>query len=248
MRPRRGSTVPHYDTGAWSLYDQSTESDLGYHELLDGFLRNLCTRVQDPAPTIAASIPRAGSRPTRSLGPIPTTGGSPAPAGGPPTTPTTPATPKTPATPATPATPKTPKTPKTPATPATPTTPTPPTTPTTPATNVFCTTAAAFAADLHKPPKVALGIAGRPRAGRPTDVSVTLSKVSNVAMTAVRRGRVTAAIDAQLPRGTAGLRWTPTAAGRYAITVRATDLAGNAAQTSLVVSVTAARPARPRHR
>ncbi|MCA1657388.1 MAG: D-glucuronyl C5-epimerase family protein, partial [Actinobacteria bacterium] len=38
--------VPHYDTGAWSLYDQSTESDLGYHVLLRDFLDNLCGRLR----------------------------------------------------------------------------------------------------------------------------------------------------------------------------------------------------------
>jgi len=37
--------VPHYDTGAWSLYDQFSESDLNYHELLITFLQNLCTRT-----------------------------------------------------------------------------------------------------------------------------------------------------------------------------------------------------------
>jgi D-glucuronyl C5-epimerase-like protein len=36
--------VPRYDTGAWSMYDQNHESDLGYHVLLRDFLRNLCDR------------------------------------------------------------------------------------------------------------------------------------------------------------------------------------------------------------
>jgi hypothetical protein len=36
--------VPRYDTGKWSLYDQSTESDLGYHQLVTTFLENLCKR------------------------------------------------------------------------------------------------------------------------------------------------------------------------------------------------------------
>jgi hypothetical protein len=38
--------VPHYDTGAWSLYDRSTESDLSYHRLVRDFLLNLCRRTQ----------------------------------------------------------------------------------------------------------------------------------------------------------------------------------------------------------
>ncbi|MEN3281730.1 MAG: hypothetical protein V7607_2870 [Solirubrobacteraceae bacterium] len=40
--------VPTFDTGAWSLYQPGRESDLGYHELLRDFLRNLCARVPDP--------------------------------------------------------------------------------------------------------------------------------------------------------------------------------------------------------
>jgi hypothetical protein len=38
--------VPAADTGAWSRYQLGgPESDLGYHELLTGFLRNLCDRT-----------------------------------------------------------------------------------------------------------------------------------------------------------------------------------------------------------
>jgi hypothetical protein len=40
--------VPSYDTGAWSLYDQRSESDLSYHELVTTFLRNLCKRMDQP--------------------------------------------------------------------------------------------------------------------------------------------------------------------------------------------------------
>ncbi len=38
--------IPRYDTGAWSLYDGAKESDLGYHQLVTGFLANLCDRTQ----------------------------------------------------------------------------------------------------------------------------------------------------------------------------------------------------------
>ncbi|HXE46391.1 MAG TPA: D-glucuronyl C5-epimerase family protein [Conexibacter sp.] len=39
--------VPAGDTGAWSLYQLGgAESDLSYHELLTGFLQNLCQRTQ----------------------------------------------------------------------------------------------------------------------------------------------------------------------------------------------------------
>jgi len=37
--------VPLYDTGAWSKYDQSSESNLNYHELLAEFLEHLCQRT-----------------------------------------------------------------------------------------------------------------------------------------------------------------------------------------------------------
>ena len=43
--------LPAYDTGAWSLYDRGTdshESNLEYHELLTGFLDEICKRTQTP--------------------------------------------------------------------------------------------------------------------------------------------------------------------------------------------------------
>ena len=39
------SVLPSYDTGAWSMYDQSHESDLNYHDLVTTFLQNLCKRT-----------------------------------------------------------------------------------------------------------------------------------------------------------------------------------------------------------
>ncbi len=39
--------VPSYDTGAWSLYSLSRESDLSYHRLVRTFLRRLCERTAD---------------------------------------------------------------------------------------------------------------------------------------------------------------------------------------------------------
>lgn len=38
--------VPAYDTGAWSLYSPGEESDLSYHQLVEGFLGDLCRRTQ----------------------------------------------------------------------------------------------------------------------------------------------------------------------------------------------------------
>jgi D-glucuronyl C5-epimerase C-terminus len=46
--PQARNEVPQYDTGAWSLYSRgssSRESSLSYHDLLQGFLENLCERT-----------------------------------------------------------------------------------------------------------------------------------------------------------------------------------------------------------
>jgi hypothetical protein len=40
--------LPSYDTGAWSMYDQSHESDLNYHDLVTTFLQSLCKRTATP--------------------------------------------------------------------------------------------------------------------------------------------------------------------------------------------------------
>jgi hypothetical protein len=40
--------VPAFDTGAWSLYQPGVEDDLSYHELVTGFLSQLCTLVGAP--------------------------------------------------------------------------------------------------------------------------------------------------------------------------------------------------------
>jgi D-glucuronyl C5-epimerase-like protein len=42
------AAVPHYDTGAWSLYQPGIEDDLSYHELVTGFLQQLCTITSAP--------------------------------------------------------------------------------------------------------------------------------------------------------------------------------------------------------
>jgi hypothetical protein len=40
--------VPSFDTGAWSLYQPGVEDDLGYHQLVTGFLSQLCSLVGAP--------------------------------------------------------------------------------------------------------------------------------------------------------------------------------------------------------
>jgi D-glucuronyl C5-epimerase C-terminus len=46
--------VPQFDTGAWSLYQPGVEDTLSYHELVTGFLQQLCTRTQAPVYCITA--------------------------------------------------------------------------------------------------------------------------------------------------------------------------------------------------
>ncbi len=41
--------LPSFDTGAWSLYQPGVEDDLNYHELVTGFLDQLCTRTSGSA-------------------------------------------------------------------------------------------------------------------------------------------------------------------------------------------------------
>lgn len=47
---RAREQTPSFDTGAWSKYDQSSESDLSYHNLLTEFLEHLCERTREGEP------------------------------------------------------------------------------------------------------------------------------------------------------------------------------------------------------
>jgi hypothetical protein len=51
--------VPQFDTGAWSLYQPGVEDDLSYHELVTGFLEQLCSRTRAAAYCTAAEHFRA---------------------------------------------------------------------------------------------------------------------------------------------------------------------------------------------
>jgi hypothetical protein len=53
--------TPHYDTGAWSLYDQHSESDLGYHDLLAEFLQDLCDRTRQGPPIATGGTTTGGA-------------------------------------------------------------------------------------------------------------------------------------------------------------------------------------------
>ncbi len=68
--------VPHYDTGAWSLYDQHSESNLNYHALLAEFLQDLCQRTQLGEPLVTpAPAPAPPTAPAPMTPPASTTAG-----------------------------------------------------------------------------------------------------------------------------------------------------------------------------
>jgi hypothetical protein len=179
--------VPRYDTGAWSLYDLSSESDLSYHTLLRDFLGHLCDRLQAPA---AAPTPAAPA-------PGPTGGTAPTPIAAPPVPYQVPA----------------------------------------PSAAVYCVTAAHFTTYVHQPPVVAVAAVGGARVGRPARMRLTLSKISQVTVTATHAGRTVFRLAEEIARGTRTLAWTPSLPGSYQLRVAATDLAGNAATGAAVVAV-----------
>jgi hypothetical protein len=116
-------------------------------------------------------------------------------------------------------------------------------TPATPTPNpeIYCQTAQRFTTDLHTPPKLAFGEKlPMLRAKKDGQVPFTLDKVSTVTMTATRAGRLVFARTVRLGRGRHTVDLRPEAGGPLRITVRAVDLAGNAAAQSAVVHV---RPA-----
>jgi hypothetical protein len=195
--------VPHYDTGAWSMYDQYGESDLNYHELLTEFLQHLCERTRKGPPTATAVTPAPSPTPTPP--PPPTVGGT-TPGGSPETGGASAAVARTPerlrASAAGTATPIA-------------------------GDAVYCTTAQKFTADLHTPPVVSLltsTLSSSSRAG----VQVSLSKISTVKISIRRGGRTVWSNSATVQRGRPKLLWsTPSQTGAYSVTITATDLAGN---------------------
>jgi hypothetical protein len=54
--------VPRYDTGSWSKYDQSSESNLNYHELLAEFLEHLCEKTGKGEPLTPTTGQIAGDQ------------------------------------------------------------------------------------------------------------------------------------------------------------------------------------------
>ncbi len=220
--------VPAYDTGAWSKYDQYSESNLNYHELLTEFLEHLCKLTGEgpplqPAPTTTTPAPPSTPAPT----PAPPAAGSEGSAGGT-------AAARTRAGEAT-------------ATAAQASTATggaiairAQASAAIPGDAIYCTTAQRFTADLHTPPVITL-LTRRLRGGERGGVQLSLSKIATVILTIRRGGRVVWTNSALVERGRPRLLWiTPTRGGVYAVSIRAVDLAGNSATASGTIAVSAA--------
>jgi hypothetical protein len=216
--------VPSYDTGAWSLYDQYSESNLNYHELLTEFLQHLCERTRKgppmssaPAPTATTTTPTAPTTTTTTTTPTTTQGGtsaeqasarSSAASGG-----------------ASAASVHARGAASAPA-------PTP-----IAGDEIYCTTAQHFTTYLKTPPVISLltkTLKGGARAG----VQLSLSKVSTVKLTVRQGSRVVWTNSAYVGRGKPKLLWaTPASGGTFSVTLAATDPAGNFATTNGTIVV-----------
>jgi D-glucuronyl C5-epimerase C-terminus len=207
--------VPHYNTGAWSMYDQYTESNLNYHELLTEFLVHLCQRTQvgPPTPTTppTTSAPTTTSTPTTttSTPPVGSSGGSP------PSASTSARTSSLRASAA--------KTSPNAIIPD----------------QIYCTTGEEFTEDLHTPPTLTL-LSHSLKTGSRAGVQFSLSKVSNLKLTIKRGGSVVWSNGASVEGGKPKILWvTPKKSGLYTISARAVDLAGNSASTTGTITLSA---------
>ncbi|HEX4482966.1 MAG TPA: D-glucuronyl C5-epimerase family protein [Solirubrobacteraceae bacterium] len=213
--------TPHYDTGAWSQYDQYSESDLNYHELLTEFLQHLCERTRKgppipvtpapaPAPTTstpATTAPTTSTPTTTSTTPTTTSGGTE------PTEQIVARGARAHAAASKPA-----------ATPIA-------------GDEIYCTTAQHFTTYEKTPPVLALltkTLKGGTRAG----VQLSLSKVSTVRLTVKQGSRTVWTNSAYVERGKPKLLWqTPAGGGTFNVTLSASDPAGNFATTTGTIVV-----------
>jgi D-glucuronyl C5-epimerase C-terminus len=205
--------TPHYDTGAWSMYDQFTESNLNYHELLTEFLQHLCERTRKGPPMSTAPGPAPASAPA-------------------PTTTTTAPTAPTPTAPSGGTAPAQDETRVVARRAASSPAPTP-----IAGDQIYCTTAQKFTAYEKTPPVISLltrTLKGGARAG----VQVSLSKVSTVRLTVRQGSRTVWTNSAYVGRGKPKILWsTPAAGGTFNVTLSATDPAGNFATTAGTIVV-----------
>jgi hypothetical protein len=224
--------VPHYDTGAWSMYDQHSESNLNYHELLTEFLQNLCTRSKEgePLPSAAPGAPAPTPAPSTTTPSTPTTGTSTTTTPPPASSTTGGATAASVTRPTAAATPPLARTAT--AAPA----PTP-----IPGDSIYCTTAQRFTTDLHTPPAIALLTRKLPASAR-GGVQLSLSKIATVSLSVSQGGHLVWSNSALVERGKPRLLWiTPAKGGVYTVTLRAVDLAGNSSTTTGTIAISAAR-------
>jgi hypothetical protein len=221
--------TPSYNTGAWSKYDQYTESNLNYHELLTEFLQSLCQRTSEGEPGWAGSNPPLATPPPNSTTTAPTTPPASTPTGGATASAAT-AGGKSSGGAA-----------------ASATTTNPPPTPI-PGDAVYCTTAQRFTADLRTPPAIALLTRTLPEGVR-GGVQLSLSKVATVSLTIRRGGRVVGTNSALVEGGKPRLLWvTPKKPGSYSVSITAMDLAGNTTTTSGTITLGAPAPTKtPAH-
>ena len=123
-------------------------------------------------------------------------------------------------------------------------------------TPVYCVTGRRFERYVREPPRVGVRTARRPRAGRRTTISFTLSKISDVVLQVRdRRGRLERSRTLRsLPRGRHNLGWVPARSGPHRLRIVATGPAGTRAVERRTMRVTPRhapkreKPAKPRAR
>jgi len=239
--------VSSYNTGSWSRYDQYSESDLSYHELLTEFLTHLCERTRQGEPLAqfeaaqaraqtngkgssggasAASVPGTARATAASseTGVTVTNGGT---SGGTVETNQSGGGTGQGATGATGQSGGQGTTGKQPAkTPVA-------------GDQIYCSTASAFYADVHTPPHISLLTTRLPTGAR-GGVQVSLSKAATVSLTVRQGTRVIWTNSAAVESGRPRLLWvTPRHAGSYAVSLRAVDRAGNVATASGTITLAA---------
>ncbi len=216
--------VPHYDTGAWSLYDQFSESNLNYHELLTEFLQHLCERTRKGPPMSTAPAPTPTTPTATTPTPTPTT-----------TTPTTPSGGTAPGTGTTASAARAGRDAGA-ARGRTAASTTPPPTPIA-GDQIYCTTAQKFTTYEKTPPAISL-ITKTLKGGIRAGVQLSLSKISTVRLTVRQGGRTVWSNSAYLARGKPKLLWvTPKGGGTFNVTLSATDPAGNFATATGTIVV-----------
>jgi hypothetical protein len=102
----------------------------------------------------------------------------------------------------------------------------------------YCGAAQHFTAYLSIPPAIqVLPVTLKPK--RTGKLRFTLSKISRVSVTVARGTKTVATLnEGTLGHGTKAVRWlVPKQTGTYTVTVRATDLAGNAGSAAGTVTV-----------